>query len=86
METLRAFAPRFLDGYARANRHKPGGIAGKATVFKAHVPALGDKRLDAITNEDIQALKLRLKDRSPNRVVEVAKRDFAAAGLWLELL
>ena len=72
VETLREFAPRFLDGYARANRHKPSGIAGKATVFKAHLlPALGDKRLDAITNEDIQALKLRLKERSPKTVNNV---------------
>ena len=26
--TLEAFAPRFVDGHARANRHKPSGIAG----------------------------------------------------------
>jgi hypothetical protein len=72
VETLREFAPRFLDGYARANRHKPSGIAGKATVFRAHLlPALGDTRLDAITNEDVQALKLRLKDRSPKTVNNV---------------
>ena len=25
--TLRAFAPRFMDGHARANRQKPSGIA-----------------------------------------------------------
>jgi hypothetical protein len=33
--------------------------------------ALGDKRLDAITNEDVQALKLRLKERSPKTVNNV---------------
>jgi integrase len=72
VETLREFAPRFLDGYARANRHKPSGIAGKNTVLKAHlIPTLGDRRLDAITNEDVQALKLRLKDRSPKTVNNV---------------
>ena len=27
--TLRAFAPRFMDGHARANRQKPSGIAAK---------------------------------------------------------
>jgi integrase len=54
------------------NRHKPSGIAGKATVFRAHLlPALGDKRLNAITNEDVQALKLRLKERSPKTVNNV---------------
>src|SRR5688572_2807569 len=72
VETVREFAPRFLDGYARANRHKPSGIAGKNTVLKSHLlPTLGDKRLDAITNEDVQALKLRLKDRSPKTVNNV---------------
>ena len=53
--TLDGFAERFLDGYARANRQKPSGIAGKATILNAHlVPMLGAKKLDAITNEDIQ--------------------------------
>ena len=32
--TLEAFAPRFLDGYARANRQKPSGIAGKETIAR----------------------------------------------------
>jgi len=27
--TLAAFAPRFIEGYARANRQKPSGIASK---------------------------------------------------------
>ena len=44
----------------------------KNTVLKTHLlPALGDKRLDAITNEDVQALKFRLKDRSPKTVNNV---------------
>lgn len=30
--TLREFAPRFVDGYAKANRLKPSGIAAKKTV------------------------------------------------------
>jgi integrase len=72
VETLREFAPRFIDGYARANRHKPSGIAGKQTVLRKHLlPTLGDKRLNAITNEDVQALKLRLKERSPKTVNNV---------------
>jgi integrase len=72
VETLREFAPRFLDGYARAKRHKPSGIAGKATVLRAHLlPALGDKRLNVISNEDVQALKLRLTERSPKTVNNV---------------
>ena len=35
------FAVRFLDGYARANRQKPSGIAAKETIVRVHlVPAL----------------------------------------------
>src|SRR4051812_17603096 len=49
--TLEEFAPRFLDGYARANRQKPSGIAAKETILNLHlVPVLGSKRLDAITS------------------------------------
>ena len=55
--TLEEFAPRFLDGHARANRQKPGGIAHKEVVLRVHlVPFLGRKKLDAITNEDVQRL------------------------------
>ena len=53
--TLEEFASRFIEGYAVANRQKPSGIAAKQTILNVHlVPALGTKRLDAITNEDIQ--------------------------------
>lgn len=70
--TLETFAPRFMDGHARANRQKPSGIAAKETVFKVHLlPQLGDKKLDAITNEDVQRLKHALRDRSPKTVNNV---------------
>jgi Phage integrase, N-terminal SAM-like domain len=70
--TLEEFAPRFLDGYARANRHKPSGIAAKETILNVHlVPLLGTKRLDAITSEDIQRLKNHLRDRAPKTVNNV---------------
>jgi hypothetical protein len=35
--TLETFVPRFLDGHARANRQKPGGIAQKETVLRVHL-------------------------------------------------
>src|SRR5215471_4218136 len=64
--TIGEFKDRFLDGYARANRQKPSGIAAKETILDVHlVPRLGTKRLDAITNEDIQRLKHHLRDRAP---------------------
>src|SRR5262245_46909119 len=50
--TLQEFAPRFLDGYAKANRQKPSGVAAKETILRIHlVPVLGARRLDEITNE-----------------------------------
>jgi len=70
--TLTEFAPRFLDGYARANRQKPSGIVGKETILRVHlVPRLGMKKLGAITNEDVQRLKVHLQHRAPKTVNNV---------------
>lgn len=70
--TLEEFAPRFIEGYAVANRQKPSGIAAKQTILKVHLlPTLGPKRLDAITNEDIQQLKHRLREKAPKTVNNV---------------
>ena len=56
--TLQEFAGRFLDGYARANRQKPSGIAAKEMILRVHlIPRFGSRRLDAITNEHVQRLK-----------------------------
>jgi integrase len=67
--TLNEFAPRFIDGYARANRQKPSGIAAKLTILNTHlVPALGSRKLDAINSEDVQRLKHRLSNKSPKTV------------------
>jgi len=70
--TLETFAPRFVDGHARANRQKPSGIAATESILKWHLlPALGAKRLDAITNEQVQKLKLALAHRAPKTVNNV---------------
>lgn len=67
--TLRAFAPRFMDGHARANRQKPSGIAAKEMILRVHLlPVLGHKRLDAIKSEDVQRLKRYLEAKSPKTV------------------
>jgi integrase len=58
------FAPRFL-AWAESERHKASGIAAKETSLRVHlIPLLGTRRLDAITNLDIQELKHKLKGRS----------------------
>lgn len=84
--TLKEFEPRFIDGYARANRQKPSGIAAKETIFTHHLtPFLGEKRLDAITTEHIQQLKLRLGSRSrktTNNVLSVLNTALKKAVEW----
>jgi integrase len=67
--TLDAFAPRFVDGYARANRQKASGVAAKEMIVRVHLaPALGARRLDGILNEDVQRLKHRLLEKAPKTV------------------
>ena len=69
---LHEFVNRFLDGYARANRHKPSGIAAKETILRVHlVPLMGNRRLDQVTNEDVHRLKHRLRNKSPKTVNNV---------------
>jgi hypothetical protein len=61
-----------VDGHARANRHKPSGIASTQSILKWHlVPAFGTRRLDAITSEQVQRLKLALSKRAPKTVSNV---------------
>jgi integrase len=70
--TLADFAPRFLSGYAKANRHKPSGIAGKESIIRVHLfPRFGDRPLDRISTEDVQRLKAALGDRAPKTVNNV---------------
>jgi hypothetical protein len=70
--TLQAFAPRFLDGHARANQQKPSGIAAKDSILQVYlVPLLGTSRLDTITTEDVQRLKSHLADRAAKTVNNV---------------
>jgi Phage integrase, N-terminal SAM-like domain len=67
--TVEEFAERFVDGYARANRQKPSGIAGKTSILNHHLkPFFKGTKLDAITNEDIQRLKMRLQEKAPKTV------------------
>jgi integrase len=84
--TLEQFAPRFVEGYAYANRQKPSGIAAKETILKVHlVPLLGAKKLDAISNEAVQRLKSALRDRSAkttNNVLTVLNRLLKTAVEW----
>lgn len=63
--TFEEFAPKFLEGYAKADRHKPSGVASKETILRIPlVPVLGSQKLDAITNAQVQRLKLHLTDKA----------------------
>ena len=84
--TLSMFWPRFLEGHAEANRHKPSGIAAKETIGRVHlIPVLGARALDAITTEDVQRLKAHLRARSAktvNNVVTVLSVMLKTAVEW----
>ncbi len=84
--TLEEFKTRFLDSYARANRQKPSGIAQKEIVLRVHlVPFLGKKRLDAISNEDVQRLKQHLGKKAVktvNNVLTVLSKLLKVAVEW----
>jgi len=84
--TLAEFAPRFMDGRARANRQKPSGIAAKEMILRVHlIPALGHRRLDAISDEDVQRLKTWLgakASKTVNNVLAVLSVMFKKAVEW----
>jgi integrase len=70
--TIEEFWQRFIEGHAKANRQKPGGIAQKEVVIRVHLlPRLGSKRLDAIMTEDVQRLKHDLRSKAPKTVNNV---------------
>ncbi len=65
------FVSKFIE-YAKANRHKASTIYAKECLLRVHiVPVLGAKRLDQITDVDVQALKVRLAEHAPKTVNNV---------------
>jgi integrase len=84
--TLNDFGPSFIKNYAKANRQKASGVASKESVLSVHLyPHLGHKRLDAITDEDVQALKSALSSKSPktvNNVLTVLSKLLKVAVKW----
>jgi integrase len=70
--TLAEFAPRYMEGYAVANRHKPSTIMAKRQHLDHHLlPLFGSKRLDEITQEEIQQLKARMSGRAAKTINNV---------------
>ena len=84
--TLAAFAPRYIEGYARANREKPSSIDSKESILRNHlIPAFGDKPLDELVQEDVQLLKARmseLSNKTVNNVLTVLNTLLKCAVEW----
>lgn len=84
--TLSEFVPRFMEGYAEANRQKPSGIHAKKSILRLHLePALGSKRLDEIKSEDVQRLKAKLSKLSAktvNNILSVLGKILRVAIEW----
>jgi len=84
--TLAAFIPRYMEGFCKANRHRPSTMAQKESNARNHlVPTLGHKRLDRITAEDVQKLKAALGHLKPgtvNTVIKLLKAILHVAVEW----
>jgi integrase len=69
--TLAEFKERFIE-HAKANRQKASTVYAKECILRVHlVPVLGTKRLDEITDADVQALKVTLREHRPKTVNNV---------------
>jgi integrase len=84
--TLQEFAPRFIEGYAKANRQKASGIRAKESIIATHLaPMFGKTPLDQITDERVSRLKGKLRDRSGktlNSVLTVLSKMLKVAVKW----
>jgi Phage integrase, N-terminal SAM-like domain len=70
--TFADFVPRFLKEYAEAERQKASGVASKESILRVHLtPRLGSKRLDSLTDEDVQKVKSELIALNPKTVNNV---------------
>ena len=83
---MEEFVPRFIEGYARANRQKPSTIISKESVLQIYlVPRFGERRLDTLTHEDVKRLKADLKEQSTktvNNVLTVFNKLLKVAVEW----
>ena len=84
--TLEEFAPRFLDEYCLGERHKASGIQRKVSALRTYLlPMLGKKRLNEIGNQDVQRVKVRLRERAAsttNNVLTTLNRLLKVAVEW----
>ena len=84
--TFAEFAPRFFEGYVKANRFKPSTIVGIEKNMRVHVlPAFGDRRLDDLTQEDVQRFKgqrTHLSNKTVNHLLSLLRVMTTTAVDW----
>ncbi len=65
--TLAQFFPRYMKGHCEANRLSPSTVKTRGNAIRCHwIPALGRKRLDQITIEDLQRFKAEHANLAPS--------------------
>lgn len=84
--TLAEFAPRYIEQHAKANRQKHSTIIQKQRVIDHHLlPRLGKKKVDAVSDADVQKLKADLVERNPktvNNILTVLNTMLKCAVKW----
>lgn len=84
--TLNEFGPTFVEQHCIGNRHKPSGVERKRSVLRTHLyPQLGKKRLDEISDQDVQTLKLsmsKLAAKSVNNALTTLSMLLKVAVEW----
>jgi integrase len=64
--TVDEFGPRYIREYCEANRQKPSTIVQKKCIQKYYLhPRVGRRKLDQVTDSDVQKLKSDLRELSP---------------------
>src|SRR5579859_7649345 len=86
MSTLADFWPRVVRDHYEAERKKASTLDAVQRIYRLHLePALGTKRLDAITTADVAALKGRLaasSKKTANNILSVLSRALRCAVAW----
>ena len=84
--TFAAFAPRFMEGHVKANRHKPSTTESAEKNLRAHIlPAFGKRQLDDLTQEDLQLFKgqrTHLANKTVNNILSQLRTMLTAAVEW----
>lgn len=84
--TFAAFAPRFIEGHVKANRHKPSTQEGVEKNLRAHIlPAFGKRRLDKLSQEDLQLFKgqrAHLANKTVNNILSHLRTMLTSAVEW----